>query len=134
MSGTRQSGRQAADAPTALGDLTAPEEFRRAIVRDPFNNSFRFDFDAARGETPIDPARLLPGGSAVPHSGYYFDLDGPVIDYYRAGDIFPKHSPATDSGGRYFFLTDRRGATTSDLRYMVLRAGWPGDVREIHLR
>jgi hypothetical protein len=32
------------------------------------------------------------------------------------------------------FVTDRRSATTSDLRWIVLRRGWDGDVKEIHIR
>lgn len=114
-----------------LGQLRAPEEFRRAIVRDPFYNTFRFDFDAARGPNPIPESALVPGGSPVPRSGFYFDLDGPTVKYYREGEIFPKYSPGSEPGGRFFFLTDRLDATTSDLKYMVLRAGWEGDVKEV---
>lgn len=123
-----------ASATEDLSQLRAPEEFRRAIVRDPFYNTFRFDFDAARGPSPIPESALIPGGDPVPRDGFYFDLDGETIDYYRKGDVFPKYSPGSEPGGRFFFLTDRRDATTSDLRYIVLRAGWEGDVREIHVR
>ena len=126
-------GTSEAAAVEDISQLRAPEEFRRAIVRDPFNSTYRYDFDAARGENPIPEAELVRGGAGVPRDGYYFDLDGPTINYYRGGDIFPKYSPGSEPGGRFFFLTDRRDATTSDLKYMVLRAGWGGDVKEIHV-
>ncbi len=125
-----RSASEPADAED-LSQIRAPEEFRRAIIRDPYSNRFRFDYDAARGETPIPESELAHGGEAVPRSGFYFDLDGPTIDYFRFGEIFPKYSPGSEPGGRFFYLTDRRDATTSDLKYTVLRAAWEGDVREI---
>lgn len=126
---------QSGSAPAAedLSQLRAPEEFRRAIVRDPFYNTYRYDFDAARGHEPIPDSALIAGGEEVPRSGYYFDLDGPVVNFYSQGDRFPKYSPGSEPGGRFFFLTDRRDATTSDLRFMVLRAGWEGDVKDVHV-
>jgi hypothetical protein len=127
---------QNAAEPTQAVDLTqerAPEEFRRAIVKDPFASTYRFDYDAARGG-PLDLSRVLPGDSVVPRSGYYFDLDGEVIDWYREGNRFPYLAPAAGEGGRFLLVTDRRDATTSDLRWIVLRMGWEGDVREIHIR
>jgi hypothetical protein len=125
------SGSPSGTAAEEISQLRAPEEFRRAIVRDPFNSTFRYDFDAARGATPIPDSALIQGGAAVPRTGFYFDLDGPIVKYYRVGVEFPKFSPTQQPGGRFFFLTDRLDATTSDLKYMVLRAGWDGDVREI---
>lgn len=116
-----------------LAELSAPEEFRRAIVRDPYASIYRFDFDAARGG-PIDPNTLIPGGDAVPLSGYYVDVDGNTVRYYREGDVFPHLAPVAGHGGRFLFVTDRRNATTSDLRYIILRRGWPGDVRDIIVR
>lgn len=116
-----------------LSQLRAPEEFRRAIVRDPYASIFRFDFDAARGG-PIDPSTLYPGGSVVPLDGYYFDLDGEVAKLYHAGDRFPHLAPVSGAGGRYMFVTDRRDATASDLRFIILRRGWVGDVKNIVIR
>jgi hypothetical protein len=124
------------DAEPAAEDLTqlrAPEEFRRAIVKDPYASIYRFDFDAARGPRPIPVENLPRGGDPVLVSGYYFDLDGQVINWYRAGDVFPKYAPGRGPGGRYFFLTDRRDATVADLLWIVLRAGWEGNVLDIHV-
>jgi hypothetical protein len=116
-----------------LSKLTAPEEFRRVITRDPFASTYRFDFDAYRGG-PIDPASLYAGGSVVPLSGYYFDLDGEVVNYYNEGERFPHLAPGSGSGGRFLFVTDRRNATTSDLRFIILRRGWEGNVRKLNVR
>jgi hypothetical protein len=116
-----------------LAQLKAPEEFRRAIVRDPYASIYRFDFDAVRGG-PIDPATLHAGGSVVPRNGYYFDLDGEVANLYRAGEVFPHLAPVSGAGGRFMFITDRRDATASDLRYIILRRGWGGNVKEIVIR
>jgi hypothetical protein len=116
-----------------ISKLTAPEEFRRAIVRDPFASSYRFDFDAYRGAPP-DPSMLYRGRTEVPLSGYYLDLDGEVVNYYNAGTLFPHLAPGAGTGGRFLFLTDRRTATTSDLRFMALRRGWDGNVRKLIIR
>jgi hypothetical protein len=116
-----------------LAALTAPEEFRRATVKDPYASIYRFDFDAVRGG-PIDPASLYAGGTVVPLSGYYFDLDGDTVNYYREGTLFPHLAPVAGAGGRFMFVTDRRDATASDLRYIILRRGYPGDVKEIFIR
>jgi hypothetical protein len=121
---------------TASEDLTqlrAPEEFRRAIVKDPYASIYRFDFDAARGPQPIPIDSLPLGGEPVPRSGFYFDLDGPVINYYRAGMVFPRDAPGRGPGGHFLFVTDRRDATVADLLWIVLRAGWGGDVLDIHV-
>ena len=117
-----------------LSQATAPEEFRRAITKDPYASIYRFDHDAARGRTPIDPATLPRGGDSVPHDGYYFDLDGVVVDYYRSGAIFPKYAPSSGAGGRFFFVTNNRNATTSDLLWIILRSGWQGNVLDIFVR
>ena len=117
-----------------LTQATAPEEFRRAITKDPYASIYRFDFDAARGTEPIAAGALPVGGVPVPHDGYYFDLDGVVVDYYRAGTIFPKYAPISGAGGRYFFVSNNRNATTSDLLWIILRRGWEGNVRDIHVR
>lgn len=117
-----------------LAQLTAPEEFRRAIVKDPYASIYRFDFDAARGATPIDASTLPVGDDVVPRSGYYFDIDGLVVDYYRAGLRFPKLAAVDGAGGRFLFVTDRRDATISDLLWIILRRGWEGNVLEIHVR
>jgi len=121
---------------TAAEDLTqlhAPEEFRRAIVKDPYASIYRFDFDAARGPNPIQLDSLPRGGQAVPRSGFYFDLDGLVINYYRGGSLFPKYAPGRGPGGHFFFVTDRRDATVADLLWIVLRAGWGGNVMDLHV-
>jgi hypothetical protein len=120
--------------PNDLTQLRAPEEFLRAVIKDPYASTYRFDFDAVRGAQPIPDSATTPGGSAVPRAGYYFDLDGMVIDWYRAGDVFPNLAPGTSDGGRFFFLTDRRDATTTDLRWILLRAGWEGNVRDVPIR
>jgi hypothetical protein len=127
---SREAGAPVVDE---LAELRAPEEFRRAIVKDPYASIYRFDFDAVRGG-PIDPASLIPGGDVVPRSGYYFDLDGEVVDYYREGSNFPHLAPVSGAGGRFMFVTDRIDATTSDLRFIILRRGWDGDVKEIGIR
>lgn len=124
---------QASESEIDYAQLTAPEEFRRAIVKDPYASIYSFDFDAVRG-APLDPATLVAGGSIVKRSGYYFDIDGGVIDWYREGNAFPHRAPGAPGNGRFLFLTDRRSATTSDLRFIVLRLGWDGDVRVIHIR
>jgi hypothetical protein len=116
-----------------LAALTAPEEFRRAIVKDPYASIYRFDFDAVRGG-PIDPASLYAGGTSVPLSGYYFDLDGDTVKYYYEGEIFPHLAPVAGAGGRFMFVTDRRDSTASDLRFIILRRGYSGDVKEIGIR
>jgi len=125
---------EATPDPNDLTQLSAPDEFRRAIVKDPYASIYRFDYDAVRGENPIPDSATVAGGSAIPRSGYYFDLDGEVIDWYRQGDMFPNLAPNSGNGGRFYFVTDRRSATTSDLRWIVLRSGWGGDVRELHIR
>ena len=111
--------------------LEAPATFRQAIMRDPYAGVFRFDQDTLRGEVPIDPDDCLPGGSPVPKSGYYLDLDGKFIDYHHEGNLFPKYSPVAGAGGKFFFITDRRSAAKSDLLYIILRAGYQGDIMEI---
>jgi hypothetical protein len=116
-----------------LSQLRAPEEFRRAIVRDPYASIYRFDYDAVRGG-PIDPATVYAGGTIVPLDGYYFDLDGAVVAFYRAGDVFPHLAPVRGAGGEFIFVTDRRDATASDLRYIILRRGWGGNVKDIIIR
>ncbi len=113
-----------------IAQLTAPEEFRLAITMDPFSSTYTFDYDAYRG-APIDPASTCAGGTVVPLSGYYIDIDGAVIDFYNEGDLFPHLTPG-GGNGHYVFLTDRRNATVSDLRFMALRRGWQGNVRELH--
>lgn len=115
-----------------LAGTTAPDEFKRAIVRDPYASIFRFDFDAFRGT--LDSSLIFEGKSVVPLSGYYLDLDGTVINYYQEGTLFPHLAPTSDKHGRFLFLTDRRDATTSDLRFIALRRGWEDDVRNIHIR
>lgn len=127
------SGTKAAPVIDELSQERAPEEFKRAIVRDPFASTFRFDFDATRGG-PIDLSTLYAGGTTVPLNGFYFDLDGEVVNWYHEGDRFPHLSPVVGRGGRYLFITDRRNATTSDLRWIILRRGWEGDVKEVHIR
>ena len=127
------SGTQAAPVIDELSQETAPEEFKRAIVRDPFASTFRFDFDAMRGEA-IDTGALYTGGTTVFLSAYYFDIDGKVVNWYHQSDRFPHLSPVAGAGGRYLFITDRRSATTSDLRWIILRRGWEGDVKEVHIR
>jgi hypothetical protein len=117
-----------------LTQATAPEEFRRAITKDPYASIYRFDYDAARGAEPIDAAALPIGGDDVPRDGYYFDLDGVVVNYYRAGTLFPKYAPIAGAGGRYFFVTNNRNATTSDLLWIILRSGWQGNVLDIHVQ
>lgn len=113
-----------------IAQSTAPEEFRLAITMDPYASIYTFDYDAYRGD-PIDPASTYEGGTVVPLSGYYIDIDGAVIDFYNEGDLFPHLTPG-GGNGRYVFLTDRRNATVSDLRFMALRRGWSGNVRELH--
>jgi hypothetical protein len=130
---------KAPDKPTSprpddLTQATAPEEFRRAITKDPYASIYRFDFDAARGTEPIDAAALPIGGDVAPRDGYYFDLDGVVVNYYRAGTILPKYAPISGAGGRYFFVTNNRNATTSDLLWIILRSGWEGNVLDIHVQ
>lgn len=115
-----------------LATTTAPDEFKRAIVRDPYASIYRFDFDAFRGT--LDPALIFEGKTVVPLSGYYLDLDGAVIDYYQEGRLFPHLAPGSDDRGRFLFLTDRRDATTSDLRFIALRRGWENNVRDLHIR
>ena len=85
-----------------------------------------------RPRRPIHSDRVA-GGDPVPRDGYYLDLEGNVIDYYRAGRLFPKYGPVKDAGGRFFFLTDRTSAAISDLLYIALRAGYPGDIRSIEI-
>lgn len=113
-----------------IAQLTAPEEFRLAITMDPYSSIYTFDYDAYRG-APIDLASTYAGGTAVPLSGYYIDVTGAVIDYFNEGELFPHLGPG-GAGGHYVFLTDRRGALVSDLRFMALRRGWAGNVRELH--
>ena len=127
------SGTQAAPVIDELSQEKAPDEFKRAIVRDPFASTFRFDFDAMRGG-PIDASALYAGGTTVPLDGFYFDIDGEVVNWYHQGDRFPHISPVVGRGGRYLFITDRRNATTSDLRWIILRRGWEGDVKDVHVR
>jgi hypothetical protein len=128
------SGTRAKPVVDELSQETAPDEFKRAIVRDPFASTFRFDFDAMRGD-PANENDLYPGGSTVPLSGFYFDYDGEVVNWYNEGDRFPHLSPVAGAGGRYQFITDRRNATTSDLRWIILRRGWGGgDIRDVHIR
>lgn len=127
------SGTQAAPVVDELSQEKAPAEFKRAIVRDPFASTFRFDFDAMRGD-PIDPGALYAGGTTVPLSAYYFDIDGEVVNWYHQGEPFPHISPVAGRGGRFLFITDRRDATTSDLRWIILRRGWEGDIKEVHIR
>jgi hypothetical protein len=127
------SGTQAKPVIDDLSQEKAPDEFKRAIVSDPFANTFRFDFDAMRGG-PIDTGSLYAGGTTVPLSAFYFDIDGEVVNWYHEGDRFPHISPVVGRGGRYLFITDRRNATTSDLRWIILRRGWEGDVKDVHVR
>lgn len=127
------SGTQAKPVIDELSQEKAPDEFKRAIVRDPFASTFRFDFDAMRGG-PIDTGSLYAGGTVVPLSAFYFDIDGEVVNWYNEGDRFPHISPVVGRGGRFLFITDRRNATTSDLRWIILRRGWEGDVKEVHVR
>lgn len=127
------SGNMTAPEIDELSQLRAPEEFRRAIVRDPYASIYRFDYDAVRGG-PIEEASLYTGGSRVPLDGYYFDLDGEVVKYYREVDMFPHLAPVSGAGGRFMFVTDRRDATASDLRFIILRRGWGGDVKNIVIR
>jgi hypothetical protein len=114
-----------------LAGAEAPESFRQAVMRDPSAGVYRFDQDALRGETSIDPSRCPTGGDPVPRDGYYLDLDGNVINYYREGDRFPKYGPVAGPGGHFFWLTGRPGVTVSDLLYIALRAGYQGDVHSI---
>jgi hypothetical protein len=114
--------------------LEAPATFKQAIIRDPYSGVFRFDQETLRGEIPIDPADCLSGGDMVPKSGYYLDLEGKFIDYYREGNLFPKYSPVRGAGGKFFFITGRRDAPKSDLLYIILRAGYQGDIMEIASR
>jgi hypothetical protein len=115
-----------------LANETAPASFRQAIVRDPSARVHRLDQDALRGEPSlIDPERCPRGGDPVPRDGYYLDLDGNVIKFYRAGTLFPKYGAVAGAGGRFFFITHRRDAAVSDLLYIALRAGYPGDVWSI---
>lgn len=109
----------------------APATFKQAIIRDPYSGVFRFDQETLRGETPINPEDCLTGGEVVPRSGYYLDLDGKYIDYHHEGNLFPKYSPVRGAGGHFFFVTDRRGVPISDLLYIILRAGYQGDILEI---
>lgn len=111
--------------------LEAPATFRQAIVRDPSSGVYRFDQDSLRGETPILPEDCLLGGDPVPKSGYYLDLDGKFIDWHHEGDLFPKYGPVAGAGGKFFFVTDRRNAPKSDLLYIILRAGYQGNIKEI---
>ncbi len=111
--------------------LQAPVTFKQAIMRDPYAGVFRFDQETLRGEVPINPADCLVGGDIVPKSGYYLDLDGKFIDYYHAGNEFPKYSPVAGAGGKFFFITNRRGVPKSDLLYIILRSGYQGDILEI---
>lgn len=131
--GSLMTGKTAAPEIDELSQLRAPEEFRRAIVRDPYASIYRFDYDAVRGAA-IDPATLYAGNSVVPTSGYYFDIDGEVAMWYRAGEVFPHLAPVSGAGGRFMFVTDRRDATASDLRFIILRRGWGGDVKNIIIR
>src|SRR4051794_13264911 len=78
---------EATPDPNDLTQLRAPDEFRRAIVKDPYASIYRFDYDAVRGPNPIPDSATVAGGQPIPRSGYYFDLDGEVIDWYREGDI-----------------------------------------------
>jgi hypothetical protein len=112
----------------------APATFRQAIMRDPYAGVFKFDQDSLRGEVPIVPEDCPTGGDPVPRSGFYLDLEGKVIDYYHEGNIFPKYGPVAGAGGRFFFVTDRRGVAESDLLYIILRAGYQGDIMEIASR
>lgn len=114
--------------------LEAPETFRQAIMRDPYAGVFKFDQDTFRGDVPIDPEQCLRGGTPVPKSGYWVDLDGRFINYYYEGDLFPKYSAVSGVGGRFFFITARRGAPKSDLLYILLRSGYPGDIKELAAR
>jgi hypothetical protein len=135
--GPKPSPKAEATATPAADDLTqatAPEEFRRAITKDPYASIYRFDFDAARGTTPLPKDSLPVGGDAVPRDGYYFDVDGMVVNYYRGGTIFPKYAPISGAGGRYFFVTNNRNATTSDLLWILLRSGFDGNVLEIYVQ
>ena len=117
-----------------LANLTAPDAFRLAIVRDPSARVHRLDQDAMRGDPSIIDASKCPaGGDPVPRDGYYLDLEGNVIDYYRAGTLFPKYGAVKGAGGRFFLLTDRTSAAISDLLYIALRAGYPGDIRSIEI-
>lgn len=127
-------GKPATEPVDELTQATAPEEFRRAITKDPYASIYRFDYDAARGAEPIDAAALPVGGDEVPRDGYYFDLDGVVVNFYRAGTIFPKYAPISGAGGRFFFVTNNRNATTSDLLWIILRRGWEGNVLDIHVQ
>lgn len=111
--------------------MEAPATFRQAIMRDPYSGLFRLDQDSLRGEPLIRPEDCLPGDSVVPKSGYYVDLDGKFIDWYHEGNRFPKYSPVAGAGGRFFFITSRRDAPTSDLLYILLRAGYPGDIMQV---
>lgn len=122
-----------AASPDELVQATAPEEFKRAILHDPYSGRFKFDYEAARGG-PINVDALPRGGQTVERAGYYFDLDGAVLDWYRAGDTFPALAPTRNSSGHFLFITDRRDATTSDLRWILLRRGWDGNVKDAHIR
>lgn len=112
----------------------APATFRQAIMRDPYAGVFKFDQETLRGEVPIIPEDCPAGGEIVPKSGYWLDLDGKFIDYYKEGDLFPKYGPVAGAGGRFFFVTDRRNATKSDLLYIILRAGYQGNIMELAAR
>lgn len=135
MSGTDGTSRPVAVAADAdeLAQATAPEEFKRAILHDPYSGRFKFDYEAARGG-PINVDALPQGGDTVSRAGYYFDLDGEVADWYRQGDRFPSMAPGSKSRGHFLYLTNRRDATTSDLRWILLRRGWGGNVKDAHIR
>lgn len=109
----------------------APVSFRQAIMKDPYAGIFKFDQNALRGDNPINPLDCPVGGDVVPKSGYWVDLDGKFIDYYHEGNLFPKYGPVAGAGGRFFFITDRRNATKSDMLYILLRAGYQGDIMKL---
>ncbi len=123
-----------AGAPEELQRIEAPRSFRDAIVRDPSAGVHRLDQDALRGETPIDVSLLPTGNDTVPKDGYYLDMDGNVIDWYWEGNQFPKYGAVAGAGGRYYYLTGRRSIGTTDLLYIALRAGYPGNVKSIKVR
>lgn len=109
----------------------APASFRAGITRDPYASIHKFDQNTLRGETPIILDDCPTGGDVVPKSGYWVDLEGKVINYYHEGNIFPKYGPVAGAGGRFFYVTGRRNATTSDMLYIILRAGYQGDIMEL---